>query len=107
MDDSSTGGGLEYQLDSEMCWIFIHFTIILVSGTTQRSVIESCITRSRRAPTGADQSKGGSCKEGSVMDPDLQKRGAPRVTIRITLVRSSGRAVAPGLTPLRLLRAPK
>jgi len=40
------------------------------------------------------------------MDPDLQKRGAPRVTIRITLVRSSGRAVAPGLTPLRLPRAP-
>jgi len=34
-------------------------------------------------------------------------RGSPRATIRITLVRSSGRASAPGLTPLRLPRAPK
>jgi len=32
---------------------------------------------------------------------------SPRATIRITLVRSSGHAADPGLTPLRLPRAPK
>ena len=39
-------GDLEFRWDSEMCWSFIHVrvTIKLVLGTTQRSVIESCIT---------------------------------------------------------------
>jgi len=38
--------------DSEMpvCWCFIHVTIKLVSGTTQRSVIESCITYVSSSP---------------------------------------------------------
>jgi len=74
-------GDLEFRWDSEseMCWCFIHVMIELISGTTQRSVIESCIThfccspretvrgarqaegrqpRSHRAPTGSDQNKG-------------------------------------------------
>jgi len=37
-------GGLEFRWDSEMCWCFIHVTIKLVMGTTQKSAIESCIT---------------------------------------------------------------
>ena len=38
-------GDLEFRWDSETCWYFIHVTIKLDPGTTQRSVIESCITR--------------------------------------------------------------
>ena len=37
-------GNLEFRWDSEMCWCFIHVTINIVSGTTQRCVMESCIT---------------------------------------------------------------
>jgi len=43
-------GGLEFWWDSEMYWCFIHVTIKLVSGTTQRSAIESCITHSSSSP---------------------------------------------------------
>jgi len=43
-------GGLEFRWDSDMCWCFIHVTINLVSGTTQRSVIESCITNVSSSP---------------------------------------------------------
>ena len=43
-------GGLEFGLDSEMCWCFIHVTIKLVSGTTRRSVIESGITHVSSSP---------------------------------------------------------
>ena len=51
-------GGLEFRWDSEMCWCFIHVTIKLVSGTTQRSVIESCITSPRETARGARQAEG-------------------------------------------------
>ena len=37
-------GCLEIWWDSEMCWCFIHVTIKLITGMTQRSLIESCIT---------------------------------------------------------------
>jgi len=43
-------GGLEFRWDSEMCWCFIHVTIKLVLGTTQRSVIESCFTHVSSSP---------------------------------------------------------
>ena len=43
-------GDLEFWWDSEMCWCFIHVTIKLVSGTTRRSVIESCITHVSSSP---------------------------------------------------------
>jgi len=39
-------GDLKFWWDAEMCWCFIHVTVKLVSGTTQRSVIESCTTNS-------------------------------------------------------------
>jgi len=38
----SLEGDCEFRWDSEMCWCFIHVTIKLFSGTTQRSVMESC-----------------------------------------------------------------
>ena len=40
-------GGLEFQWDAEMCLYSIHVT---VSGTTQTSVIESCITNVSSSP---------------------------------------------------------
>jgi len=43
-------GDLESRWDSEMCWCFIYVTIKLVSGTTQRSVIESCIIHVSSSP---------------------------------------------------------
>ena len=43
-------GGLEFRWDSAMYWCFIHVTIKLVSGTTQRSVIESRVTHVSSAP---------------------------------------------------------
>jgi len=43
-------GGLEFRWDSEMCWCFVHVTIKLVSGTTQRPVIESCVTHVSSSP---------------------------------------------------------
>jgi len=36
--------GLKFRWDSETCWCFLHVTVKLVSGTTQRSINESCIT---------------------------------------------------------------
>jgi len=48
----SPEGDLEFrcQWGSEMCCCFIHVTINLVSGTTQRSVIESAITHVSSSP---------------------------------------------------------
>ena len=46
----SPEGDLEFRWDSEMFWCFIYVTIKLVSGTTQRSVIESCITHVSSSP---------------------------------------------------------
>jgi len=43
-------GGLEFRWDSEMYLCFIHVTSKLVSGTTRRSVIESCITHVSSSP---------------------------------------------------------
>ena len=61
-----------------------------------------------RAPwSGPEQ--GGILQRGEYHGSRPPKEGSvifPRVTIRITLVRSSGRAAAPGLTPLRLPRVP-
>jgi len=45
--------------------------------------------------------------KGSVKGWHRPTKGSPLDTFRITLVRSSGRAAAPGLKPLRLPRAPK
>ena len=42
--NSSTGGGLEFRWDSETHWRFVHVTVKLISGKTQRCVMESWIT---------------------------------------------------------------
>ena len=41
---------LEFRCDSEKSWCFIHVTIKAFSGTTQRSVFESCITHVSSSP---------------------------------------------------------
>jgi len=43
-------GDLEFQWDAEMCWCLIHVTVKIVSGTTQRSVIELGITNGSSQP---------------------------------------------------------
>ena len=82
-------GDLEFQWDSEMCRCFIHVTIKLVSGTTQRSVIESCITHVSSSPQETvprgNRSHWGSW-EGSVMAGEPVPRGvSPRAPWSMTL----------------------
>ena len=47
-------GGLEFRWELEMCWCFIYVTIKLVSGTTRKSVIESCMKHTFHSPRETD-----------------------------------------------------
>jgi len=106
-------GGLIFRWDSEMCWCFIHVTIKLVSGMTPRSVIESCITHVSEPPPHEKQFRGRCKRRGfshTAVARPLERNRAREDSVKRGLPSDANppnSGPVPGLTPLRLPRAPR